>query len=155
MKRYLVIISLIALFLISTFTLTCCKQIYTTSEAKLFYVGEGANENNNFTPRTQSFFDKDWLINYGGVDFPERRIGNNPEDFIPKLNPYYVGLPKSVVNEDNKDEYYDKFVEVKYSNKKCKAEVKDRSYDEAILISPALRDCLGFVNGSVEWRSYN
>ena len=139
------------LFIILIFITSCTIQ-YNKSEAKLFYVGESANENNNFTPRTQSFFDENWLINYGGVDFPKRRNGIYPADFVPKENPLYIGLPNAVINENNKEEYRNKIVEVKYENKKCKAEVKDKSQNNVILISPALRDCLEFVNGSVEWR---
>ncbi len=134
------------IFLIILLLITSCNTNYTSSEAKLFYVGEGANANNNFTPRTQSFFDENWLINYGGVDFPERRNGFNPADFIPNQNPLYVAIPYASLEDFNK------IVEVKYGNKKCKAEIKDRSENEFLLISPALRDCLKYVNGSINWR---
>src|SRR3989344_9336621 len=103
------------LFIILIFITSCTIQ-YNKSEAKLFYVGESANENNNFTPRTQSFFDENWLINYGGVDFPERRNGFNPSDFVPKENPLYVGMPYANLVDKNK------LVEVVYGNEKCKAE---------------------------------
>ncbi len=143
MKNYLIILFIL---IISCTFISSCKIQYNTSEPKLFYVGEGANENNNFTPRIKSFFDENWLINYGGVDFPERRNGIYPADFVPKENPLYVGLPNAKLEDKNK------MVEVVYAKKKCKAEVKDKSQNNNILISPALRDCLGFVNGSVEWR---
>ena len=136
----------IILFLvISLLIIVACNTNYNSSEAKIFYVGEGANENNNFTARTESFFDENWLINYGGVDFPERRNGFNPEDFVPKENPLYVGIPNANAEDKNK------LVEVVYGKEKCKAEIKERSNNNILLISPGLRDCLKYINGSVRW----
>src|SRR3989344_9077203 len=143
MKSFLIILLIL---ISSSVFISGCQTEYTTSEAKLFYVGEGANENNNFTPRTQSFFDKNWLINYGGVDFPERRNGFNPTDFVPKENPLYVVIPYANLEDKNK------LVKVVYGNNKCNAEVKDKSQNDILLISPALRDCLKYVNGSINWK---
>jgi len=137
--------TLMVLIIFLIFITSCTPIKYTTSEAKLFYVGEGANQNNNFTARTQSFFDENWLINYGGIDFPERRNGFNPEDFVPKENPLYVGIPNANAEDKNK------LVEVVYGKEKCKAEIKERSNNNILLISPGLRDCLKYINGSVRW----
>ena len=59
----------------------------------LFSVGEPSNEENDFIPNDQSYWDKDWQENYGGVDDPERRNRHWPAGFTPKQNPFYVALP--------------------------------------------------------------
>jgi hypothetical protein len=59
----------------------------------LFWVGEPSNEENAFIPNDQSYWDKDWQDNYGGVDDPERRNRHWPAGFTPKQNPFYVALP--------------------------------------------------------------
>jgi hypothetical protein len=59
----------------------------------LFWVGETSNEENDFIPNDQSYWDKDWQENYGGVDDPERRNRHWPAGFTPKQNPFYVALP--------------------------------------------------------------
>ena len=59
----------------------------------LFWVGEPSNEENDFIPNDQSYWDKDWQENYGGVDDPERRNRHWPAGFTPKQNPFYVALP--------------------------------------------------------------
>ncbi len=58
----------------------------------LFWVGEPSNEENDFIPNDQSYWDKDWQENYGGDD-PERRNRHWPAGFTPKQNPFYVALP--------------------------------------------------------------
>lgn len=59
----------------------------------LFWVGEPSNDQNAFIPNHESYWDKDWQANYGGVDHPERRNGHWPAGFTPKQNPFYVALP--------------------------------------------------------------
>ncbi|HSB58889.1 MAG TPA: hypothetical protein VLD66_04740 [Methyloceanibacter sp.] len=59
----------------------------------LFWVGEPSNAENAFIPNNQSYWDKDWQDNYGGVDDPGRRNRHWPADFTPKQNPFYVALP--------------------------------------------------------------
>jgi len=59
----------------------------------LFWVGEPSNQENDFIPNDQSYWDKDWQENYGGVDDPERRNRHWPAGFTPKQNPFYVALP--------------------------------------------------------------
>jgi hypothetical protein len=59
----------------------------------LFWVGEPSTDENDFIPNDQSYWDKDWQANYGGVDDPEHRSGHWPAGFKPKQNPFYVALP--------------------------------------------------------------
>jgi hypothetical protein len=59
----------------------------------LFWVGEPSNEENDFIPNHESYWDKDWQANYGGIDDPERRNRHWPAGFNPKQNPFYVALP--------------------------------------------------------------
>lgn len=59
----------------------------------LFWVGEPSNAENAFIPNDQSYWDKDWQDNYGGVDDPERRNRHWPSGFTPRQNPFYVALP--------------------------------------------------------------
>jgi hypothetical protein len=59
----------------------------------LFWVGEPSNEENAFIPNDQSYWDKDWQENYGGVDDPEQRDRHWPAGFTPRQNPFYVALP--------------------------------------------------------------
>jgi hypothetical protein len=59
----------------------------------LFWVGEPSNAENNFIPNHESYWDKDWLASYGGVDDPEHRDEYWPAGFRPKENPFYVALP--------------------------------------------------------------
>ena len=73
------------------------KQTMTT----LFWVGEPSTYENDFIPNDQSYWDKDWQANYGGVDDPQRRNGHWPADFTPKQNPFYVALPFGEFTDHN------------------------------------------------------
>jgi hypothetical protein len=66
----------------------------------LFWVGEPSNEENAFIPNHESYWDKDWQENYGGVDDPERRNMHLPAGFTPKQNPFYVALPYGEFTEN-------------------------------------------------------
>ncbi len=59
----------------------------------LFWVGEPSTDENDFIPNDQSYWDKDWQANYGGVDDPMQRNKHWPAGFTPKQNPFYVALP--------------------------------------------------------------
>ena len=59
----------------------------------LFWVGEPSTDENDFIPNDQSYWDKDWQANYGGVDDPVQRNKHWPAGFTPKQNPFYVALP--------------------------------------------------------------
>jgi hypothetical protein len=70
-------------------TLTGFKHTTTT----MFWVGEPADAANDFIPNDQSYWDKDWQANFGGVDEPWMRNGHWAVGFTPKENPFYVALP--------------------------------------------------------------
>ena len=59
----------------------------------LFWVGEPPDDDNGFIPNDQSYWDKEWQLNFGGVDDPNIRNGPWPAGFRPKENPFYVALP--------------------------------------------------------------
>ena len=66
------------------------QKIVTTT----FWVGETPTKNNP-VPNTASSWDKEWVVNYGGFDNPDRsgRKDFIPADFTPRQNPFYVALP--------------------------------------------------------------
>lgn len=66
---------------------------FKTTMTTMFWVGEPADAENAFIPNHESYWDKDWLANFGGVDEPWPRDGHWPIGFTPKENPFYVALP--------------------------------------------------------------
>jgi hypothetical protein len=65
------------------------KETMTT----MFWVGEPADAANAFISNAESYWDKDWLASFGGVDDPFERAHHHPVGFTPKENPFYVALP--------------------------------------------------------------
>jgi len=61
--------------------------------ATIFWVGESANQDNNYIPNSQSAWDENWQEHFGGIDNPEKRNGFCPADFKPKENSFYFALP--------------------------------------------------------------
>ncbi|HEV7952055.1 MAG TPA: hypothetical protein VGO98_01640 [Candidatus Saccharimonadales bacterium] len=61
--------------------------------ATVFWVGEGADNSNDFIHNRASAWMSDWTTSYGGVDDPENRCGYRPCAFTPKENPFYFALP--------------------------------------------------------------
>src|SRR5512135_2254674 len=61
---------------------------FTVTMTTLFWVGEPSTDENDFIHINESYWDKDWQANYGGVDDPERRNGHWPIGFKPKQNPF-------------------------------------------------------------------
>jgi hypothetical protein len=66
---------------------------FKTTMTTMFWVGEPADAENAFIPNHESYWDKDWLANFGGVDEPWPRNRHWPLGFTPKENPFYVALP--------------------------------------------------------------
>ncbi|MGA7373588.1 MAG: hypothetical protein WBW37_13435 [Methyloceanibacter sp.] len=124
----------------------------------LFWVGEPSTDENDFIPNDQSYWDKDWQANYGGVDDPERRNGHWPADFTPKQNPFYVALPFGEFTEQNelkKDArrvpWYrsgldpllkNRWVEINRDGRSCFAQWQD--------VGPCGEDDFGFVFGKAD-----
>jgi hypothetical protein len=126
-----------------------------TTMTTLFWVGEPSTDENDFIPNDQSYWDKDWQTNYGGVDDPDKRNGHWPADFTPKQNPFYVALPYGEFTERNrlkKDArrvpWYrsgldpllkNRWVEVKRDGRSCFAQWQD--------VGPCGEDDFAFVFG--------
>lgn len=67
------------------------KDIVTT----IFWIGEQPSENNP-VPNHASSWDRQWQLNFGGYDNPDRDARTwdfCPKGFTPGLNPFYVALP--------------------------------------------------------------
>ena len=121
-------------------------------------MGEPSTDENDFIPNDQSYWDKDWQANYGGVDDPERRNGHWPADFTPKQNPFYVALPFGEFTEQNelkKDArrvpWYrsgldpllkNRWVEINRDGRSCFAQWQD--------VGPCGEDDFGFVFGKAD-----
>jgi hypothetical protein len=61
--------------------------------ATVFWVGEGADDDNGFIHNRASAWDGEWQKSFGGVDAPEDRCGFVPCDFTPEENSFYIALP--------------------------------------------------------------
>jgi peptidoglycan/xylan/chitin deacetylase (PgdA/CDA1 family) len=58
-----------------------------------FWVGEPADQDNQFIDNLASIWDDKWLEHYGGIDDPTSRNGYFPAKFLPLENPFYFALP--------------------------------------------------------------
>jgi hypothetical protein len=61
--------------------------------ATTFWVGEDADQSNNFIDNHASAWTLDWVGAYGGIDSPSPRCGHYACGFTPKQNPFYFALP--------------------------------------------------------------
>lgn len=70
------------------------RDIMTT----VFFIGQGSTSISD-TTNYRSAWDQAWTRNFGGVDFPDKRVTSDhmgttlPKKFAPTLNPFYVALP--------------------------------------------------------------
>jgi hypothetical protein len=117
--------------------MTQFKKTITT----IFWVGEGATEENDYIHNRSSYWDENWMKHYGGIDSPQNRKGWLPAAFTPKQNPFYVALPFAEVDGDgNLKEIAKKipgfgqnagpltrnrWVEIRYKGKSCFAQWQD------------------------------
>jgi hypothetical protein len=122
----------------------------------VFWVGEPADAENAYIPNDQSYWDKDWLANFGGVDAPWHRDGHWPVGFMPRENPFYVALPYGEFLDDGllKDEAYEvpwyrpgltpllknRWVEIRHDAGICFAQWQD--------VGPCGEDDFAFVFGA-------
>jgi len=118
-------------------SMTPFKKTITT----IFWVGEGATEDNNYISNYGSYWDANWMKHFGGVDSPRHRNGYLPAAFTPKQNPFYVALPFAEVDGDgNLKEIAKKipgfgqnqgpltrnrWIEIRYKGKSCFAQWQD------------------------------
>ena len=131
---------------------------FKSTTTTMFWVGEQSNAENAFIPNHESYWDKDWLANFGGVDDPRRRTGDWPAGFRPKENPFYVALPYGEFGSNNrlKTEARDipwyrpgldpllknRWVEVRYNGRSCFAQWQD--------VGPCGEDDFAFVFGDAD-----
>ncbi len=107
----------------------------------IFWVGESASEDNGYIHNFSSYWDANWMKNFGGVDSPTSRKGYFPAAFTPKQNPFYVALPFAEVDTSgNLKEAAKKipgygshqgpltrnrWIEIRYKGKSCFAQWQD------------------------------
>ncbi len=90
---------------IQSFTPTVASYpLHKNITVTIFWIGEGATNENAFISNVQSAWDEKWLEHYGGVDDPYNRIGYFPEGFIPRENPFYFALPYNDFDENGRKE---------------------------------------------------
>jgi len=109
------------------------KHVMTT----LFWIGEEADESNNFISNEKSAWDVSWMENYGGFDSPWERCGYKPCGFEPKENPFYFALPYNDLDEDGirkdsslggdnkKSILKNRWIEIIYRGETCYAQWED------------------------------
>lgn len=96
-----------AVVTIATTTAAVAREVVTPPErgwkrgiATVFWVGEGATDDNGYISNSASAWDTRWQEHYGGIDSPENRCGYQSCTFVPRENPFYVALPYSDLNDD-------------------------------------------------------
>ena len=117
--------------------------LYKTAFTTVFWAGEAADEDNAFISNTESYWDGNWLGDFGGIDSPDRRCGYRPCAFLPKENPFYFALPYGEFDAngglkasargipwyhepaENESLLKNHWIEVKYGNKICYAQWED------------------------------
>ena len=67
--------------------------VHSDITATIFWVGEAADDSNDYIHNRSSAWTADWVAAFGGVDDPERRCDFKPCGFTPKENPFYFALP--------------------------------------------------------------
>src|ERR1700733_12767235 len=75
------------------------EQNFKRTMTTIFWIGEDANAENAFIPNYESYWDPNWLSNFGGVDSPDDRNGYMPAAFTPRQNPFYIALPFGEADE--------------------------------------------------------
>ncbi|MFH1503604.1 MAG: hypothetical protein ABIE36_03020 [Candidatus Diapherotrites archaeon] len=74
--------------------------IHKDISVTFFWVGESANEENEFISNKASAWDDNWQEHFGGIDAPYNRNEYYPVGFIPEENPFYFALPYNDFNEN-------------------------------------------------------
>jgi hypothetical protein len=117
------------------------KSPFKKTMTTIFWIGEEANAENAFIPNDASYWDPNWLKNFGGVDSPAKRNGYMPAAFTPRQNPFYLALPYGEIEEsgDLKESAKripghgtgkapltrNRWVEIRYRGKSCFAQWQD------------------------------
>lgn len=79
---------------------TSSYPLHENITATVFWVGEGADNSNDFIHNRASAWMTDWVAAYGGIDDPENRCSYRPCAFTPKENPFYFALPFNDYDDD-------------------------------------------------------
>ena len=74
--------------------------LHTGITATMFWVGEGAGDENGYIGNEASAWDERWMAHFGGEDDPYDRRGWYPAGFVPKENPFYAALPYNDLDEE-------------------------------------------------------
>ncbi len=126
----------------------------------IFWVGEGADNSNDFIHNRSSAWVENWVGSFGGIDDPDDRCGYRPCDFVPKENTFYFALPVSDYNEmgikpasqleaipwyegqskEGESILKNRWIEITYQGKKAYAQWED--------VGPFGEDDVGYVFGS-------
>jgi hypothetical protein len=131
---------------------------FKTTMTTMFWVGEPSNAENDYIPNHETYWDKDWLASFGGVDHPRHRDKDWPAGFTPKENPFYVALPYGEFGKGDrlKTEACDipwyrpgldpllknRWVEIRYNGRSCYAQWQD--------VGPSGEDDFAFVFGDAD-----
>lgn len=142
-----------------TFAPGAYRSEWKKATATVFWVGEGATDENGFIHNEQSAWDARWLEHFGGVDDPKCRNGFYPCAFTPKENPFYVALPYNDMWHGRSKEnanmipWYtqpsqtsilkNRWVEVSVHGKSCFGQWED--------VGPFETDDIAYVFGAAEW----
>lgn len=112
--------------------------------ATVFWIGEGADDSNDFIHNRASAWTRDWVAAYGGVDNPDKLCDFKPCDFTPGENSFYAALPYNDLDEmcqpkGNQDRIYwfqnttgrggtlikNRWIEIKHDDKTTYAQLED------------------------------
>jgi hypothetical protein len=127
--------------------------------ATVFWVGEGATDENGFIHNESSAWDVDWREHFGGLDDPSDRCGYHPCAFTPDENPFYIALPYNDLRRGRSKEnatlipwfagpatstiLKNRWVEVSVDGTSCFGQWED--------VGPFETDDVAYVFGDAEW----
>lgn len=81
-----------------TVQLRAVTNEFKSTVTTLFWVGEPSDAENAFIPNDVSYWDKDWQLNYGGVDDPDNRNGFWPQISGQRKIPFTLHCPTVNLN---------------------------------------------------------
>jgi endo-alpha-1,4-polygalactosaminidase (GH114 family) len=109
MQHYKTLLTILIISLISGCNITSSSNVDKSNDSytlhknitvTIFWTGEPSSEDNGGIANLASAWDSMWMINYGGVDTPDKRDGYYPAGFTPNENPFYFALPYNDFDEN-------------------------------------------------------